>query len=99
MKLKNTKNPVVGILMGSDTDWPTMKAAAEVCKEFGLAHEVKVISAHRTPQDLSRFASNAHKRGMRVIIAGGRRGRASAGRDCRLHPVTSDWRAHIRKGP
>jgi len=56
--------------MGSDTDWPIMKAASEVCKEFGLAHEVKVISAHRTPQDLSRFASNAHKRGMRVIIAG-----------------------------
>ena len=70
MKLKNTKNAVVGILMGSDTDWPIMKAASEVCKEFGLAHEVKVISAHRTPQDLSRFASNAHKRGMRVIIAG-----------------------------
>ena len=56
--------------MGSDTDWPIMKAASEVCKEFGLAHEVKVISAHRTPQDLSRFAANAHKRGMRVIIAG-----------------------------
>jgi 5-(carboxyamino)imidazole ribonucleotide mutase len=70
MKMKNTKNAVVGILMGSDTDWPTMKAAAEVCKEFGLSHEVKVISAHRTPQDLSRFATNAHKRGMRVIIAG-----------------------------
>jgi 5-(carboxyamino)imidazole ribonucleotide mutase len=70
MKSTNTKNAVVGILMGSDTDWPIMKAAAEVCKEFGLAHEVKVISAHRTPHDLSKFAGNAHQRGMRVIIAG-----------------------------
>ena len=56
--------------MGSDSDWPTMKAAAEVCAEFGISHEVKVISAHRTPQDLSKFATGAHKRGMRVIIAG-----------------------------
>lgn len=56
--------------MGSDSDWPTMKAAADVCAEFGVPHEVKVISAHRTPQDLSRFASSAYKRGMRVIIAG-----------------------------
>jgi 5-(carboxyamino)imidazole ribonucleotide mutase len=47
-----------------------MKAAADVCAEFGVPHEVKVISAHRTPQDLSRFASSAYKRGMRVIIAG-----------------------------
>jgi 5-(carboxyamino)imidazole ribonucleotide mutase len=47
-----------------------MKAAADVCAEFGVPHEVKVISAHRTPQDLSRFASSAYTRGMRVIIAG-----------------------------
>jgi 5-(carboxyamino)imidazole ribonucleotide mutase len=60
----------VGILMGSDSDWPTMKAAADVCAEFGVAHDVQVISAHRTPQDLARYASNAHRRGVRVIIAG-----------------------------
>ncbi len=56
--------------MGSDSDWPVMKAAAEACAEFGVACETRVISAHRTPQDLSRYASSAFKRGLRVIIAG-----------------------------
>lgn len=70
MKKSKSISPVVGILMGSDTDWPVMKAAAEVCTEFGIPFDVKVISAHRTPQDLSRYAMGAHKRGMRVIIAG-----------------------------
>jgi 5-(carboxyamino)imidazole ribonucleotide mutase len=60
----------VGILMGSDSDWPTMKGAADACAEFGITTEVKVISAHRAPYDLERFASGAHKRGMCVIIAG-----------------------------
>ncbi len=70
MTSKNNVRPVVGILMGSDSDWPTMKAAAEACAEFGIAHEAQVISAHRTPQDLARYATNAHKRGLRVLIAG-----------------------------
>jgi 5-(carboxyamino)imidazole ribonucleotide mutase len=70
MKPKSSADPKIGILMGSDSDWPTMKAAADVCEEFGIAHEVRVISAHRTPQDLSRYAGGAHKRGIRVIIAG-----------------------------
>lgn len=69
MKTK-TQTALVGILMGSDSDWPVMKAAADVCAEFGIPCDVKVISAHRTPQDLSRYATSAHKRGMRVIIAG-----------------------------
>ncbi len=69
MKTK-TQTALVGILMGSDSDWPVMKAAADVCADFGIACDVKVISAHRTPQDLSRYAASAHKRGMRVIIAG-----------------------------
>ncbi len=56
--------------MGSDSDWPVMKAAANVCTEFGIAHEVRVISAHRTPDDLASYASSAHKRGLKVIIAG-----------------------------
>lgn len=56
--------------MGSDSDWPTMKAAADVCAEFGVACESKVISAHRTPRDLEAYASGAAERGMRVIIAG-----------------------------
>jgi 5-(carboxyamino)imidazole ribonucleotide mutase len=69
MKSKPAK-PVVGIIMGSDSDWPTMKAAADACAEFGIPHEVRVISAHRTPRDLERYASTAHGRGLRVIIAG-----------------------------
>ena len=60
----------VGIIMGSDSDWPTMKAAAEACTEFGVSCEAKVISAHRTPHDLAQYATEAHQRGMRVIIAG-----------------------------
>lgn len=56
--------------MGSDSDWPTMKAAADACAEFGIKSDVKVISAHRTPQDLARYAGGAHQRGLRVIIAG-----------------------------
>jgi len=60
----------VGILMGSDSDWPTMKAAADACAEFGVKCDVKVISAHRAPQDLAKYATGAHQRGMCVIIAG-----------------------------
>ena len=67
--MKNTK-PLVGIIMGSDSDWPTMKLAAEVCAEFGVPYEAKVVSAHRTPMDMAKYARTAHKRGLRVIIAG-----------------------------
>jgi 5-(carboxyamino)imidazole ribonucleotide mutase len=70
MTTKNNEKPVVGILMGSDSDWPTMKAAADVCAEFGVASEAKVISAHRTPRDLEQYVSGAFERGLRVIIAG-----------------------------
>ncbi|MCW5554174.1 MAG: 5-(carboxyamino)imidazole ribonucleotide mutase [Verrucomicrobiae bacterium] len=62
--------PQVGILMGSDSDWPVMKAAAEALKEFGIASEAKVISAHRTPRDLEQYASGARDRGLRVFICG-----------------------------
>jgi len=68
--MKSKSAPVVGILMGSDSDWPVMKAAADVCGEFGMEAEVNVISAHRTPQDLALYATSAHERGLRVIIAG-----------------------------
>ncbi len=61
---------VVGILMGSDSDWPTMKLAADVCAEFQIPSEARVISAHRTPKDLEEYASTAANRGIRVIIAG-----------------------------
>jgi 5-(carboxyamino)imidazole ribonucleotide mutase len=70
MKKKIFQQPTVAILMGSDSDWPTMKMAADACAEFGIVHEAKVISAHRAPQDLGRYASAAHQRGLCVIIAG-----------------------------
>ncbi len=63
-------NPVVGIIMGSDSDYPTMQAAASVCEEFGIEYEIKVISAHRTPLDMTEYGQKAHLRGIRVIIAG-----------------------------
>ncbi len=69
-KEKKSMSPVVGIIMGSDSDWPTMKAAAAVCDDFGVPSEVRVISAHRTPQDLADYATQAHLQGIKVIIAG-----------------------------
>ncbi len=63
-------NPVVGIIMGSDSDWPTMEGASLALKEFGVEHEVRVVSAHRTPVDMLDYASSAAERGLRVIIAG-----------------------------
>ena len=62
--------PRVAICMGSQSDWSTMKAAAHTLDQFGTAHEVKIISAHRTPKRLSKFAKTAHKNGFGVIIAG-----------------------------
>jgi 5-(carboxyamino)imidazole ribonucleotide mutase len=63
-------NPVVSIIMGSDSDLKVMKDAAEMLEEFGIACEVTVVSAHRTPQRMLDFATKAHTRGIRVIIAG-----------------------------
>ena len=68
--MKKTFPPPVAIIMGSDSDWPTLKPAAEACAEFGIACDVRVVSAHRTPLDMVRFARTAHTRGLRVIIAG-----------------------------
>ena len=62
--------PVVGICMGSDSDWPVMKAAASALDEFGIPHEVGVISAHRMPREMVDYASTAVERGLQVIIAG-----------------------------
>jgi 5-(carboxyamino)imidazole ribonucleotide mutase len=61
---------VVGVIMGSDSDWPVMRAAAEALTEFDVPHEVHVVSAHRTPQRMLDYASGAADRGLRVIIAG-----------------------------
>jgi 5-(carboxyamino)imidazole ribonucleotide mutase len=60
----------VALIMGSDSDWPTLQPAAEVCAEFGVACDVRVVSAHRTPLDMVRYARGARRRGLRVIIAG-----------------------------
>jgi 5-(carboxyamino)imidazole ribonucleotide mutase len=61
---------IVGVIMGSDSDWPTMKAAAEALSEFQVAHEVRVVSAHRTPEAMLAYGRDAAGRGLRVIIAG-----------------------------
>jgi 5-(carboxyamino)imidazole ribonucleotide mutase len=61
---------LVGVIMGSDSDWPVMRAAAQALDEFGVAHEVSVVSAHRTPARMLDYARNAADRGLKVIIAG-----------------------------
>ena len=68
--MKKTNPAQIAIIMGSDSDWPTLKPAAEACEEFGVPCDVRVVSAHRTPLDMMRFARAAHTRGLRVIIAG-----------------------------
>jgi 5-(carboxyamino)imidazole ribonucleotide mutase len=63
-------NPLVGIIMGSDSDLPVMKGAADMLHEFGIPYELTVVSAHRTPQRMIRYAETASSRGIKVIIAG-----------------------------
>ena len=63
------KKPVVAIVMGSDSDLPVMQQASSVLKEFGVAHEVRILSAHRLPKETAAFAEGAQRRGLRVIIA------------------------------
>ena len=64
------QQPIVGIIMGSQSDWPTMKNAAEVLGELGVPFEARIVSAHRTPQRLYDYAHGAKSRGIKVIIAG-----------------------------
>jgi 5-(carboxyamino)imidazole ribonucleotide mutase len=70
MSRKKAGQPVVGIIMGSQSDWETMKNAADILKDFGISHETKIVSAHRTPDRLHDYAKTAQKRGLKVIIAG-----------------------------
>jgi 5-(carboxyamino)imidazole ribonucleotide mutase len=63
-------SPEIGIIMGSDSDLPTMKAAIAVCHSFAIAYEVAIVSAHRTPERMVTYAKTAHQRGLKVIIAG-----------------------------
>ncbi len=60
----------IGIVMGSDSDWPTMKQAADILDSFGVPYEKKVVSAHRTPDDMAEYAKKARTRGLKIIIAG-----------------------------
>jgi 5-(carboxyamino)imidazole ribonucleotide mutase len=66
----NPQTPLVGVVMGSDSDWRVMAAAAEVLAEFGVGYEADVVSAHRMPQEMLAYGSDAAGRGLRVIIAG-----------------------------
>ncbi len=72
LKTTNYKlqTPIVGIIMGSDSDLPIMQSAAEILKHFGIPHEVTVVSAHRTPHRMIEYAETAKTRGLKVIIAG-----------------------------
>ncbi|HAP35149.1 MAG TPA: 5-(carboxyamino)imidazole ribonucleotide mutase [Bacteroidetes bacterium] len=64
------KKPIVGIIMGSDSDLPTMQEAAFILDEFGVSYEMKITSAHRTPNFMAKYSSSAVKRGIKIIIAG-----------------------------
>lgn len=64
------KKPIIGIVMGSDSDWPTMKQAADILTEFGVSFENKVVSAHRTPDLMAEYGLTARGRGLKAIIAG-----------------------------
>jgi len=65
-----TRGPLVGVIMGSDSDWPIMSGAADALAEFGVPYEVRVVSAHRTPRDMLDYAATAAERGLRVVVAG-----------------------------
>lgn len=69
-RTSNSDTPVVGVIMGSQSDWPVMQKACEILDELGVAFESKIVSAHRTPDRLYRYASEAKTRGLKVIIAG-----------------------------
>ncbi|HEU4675382.1 MAG TPA: 5-(carboxyamino)imidazole ribonucleotide mutase [Motilibacteraceae bacterium] len=65
-----SEQPLVGVVMGSDSDWPVMEAASAALDEFGVAHEVDVVSAHRMPHEMLSYGASAADRGLRVLIAG-----------------------------
>jgi phosphoribosylaminoimidazole carboxylase PurE protein len=82
--MKKIQKPVVAVLMGSERDYEVMGEAVQVLNEFGVENEVRIISAHRTPEECRRFAQNAGKRGVKVLIAG-------AGRAAHLAGVVASW--------
>lgn len=70
MPFHDSSRPLVGVVMGSDSDWSVMAAASDVLSEFGVDHEVEVVSAHRTPEKMIAYGRDARARGLKVIIAG-----------------------------
>ena len=66
----STESPVVGVIMGSRSDWDTMAASADILRQFGISYECRVVSAHRTPAWMTEYATEAESRGLKVIIAG-----------------------------
>ena len=68
--MTESKKPIIGIVMGSDSDWPIMKLAAEILDQFNIEYESKIVSAHRTPDNMYDYAENAKERGIKCIIAG-----------------------------
>ena len=65
--MANSKNPIIGIVMGSDSDWPIMKLAADTLDQFGIKYESRIVSAHRTPDVLFKYAEDAKKRGLKCL--------------------------------
>lgn len=80
-------SPLVGIIMGSQSDWAVMRHAAETLKEFGVAHEARVASAHRTPRRVEEYCATARERGLKVIIAGAGMAAALPGAAAALTPL------------
>lgn len=70
MAKRNKKKPLVGVIMGSQSDWPTMRHAVDVLEHLDVPHEVRIVSAHRTPKRLMHYAETARERGLKVIVAG-----------------------------
>ena len=68
--MAESKKPIIGIVMGSDSDWPIMKLAAEILDQFNIEYESKIVSAHRTPDNMYDYAENSKERGIKCIIAG-----------------------------
>ena len=68
--MTDSKNPIIGVVMGSDSDWPIMKLATEILDDFNIAYESKIVSAHRTPDIMYEYAETAKNRGIKCIIAG-----------------------------
>ena len=91
--------PLVGIIMGSQSDWETMEHVAATLRLLGVAHEAEVVSAHRTPRKLVEYASSAAARGLRVVVAGAVRPPRGLRRPARVRPVLCWGRVPVMDTP